>query len=369
MLSARSVRASGWLLPALLGGFLAFGSTPSVAHAQKKPAKAAAGKASKNAAPAANADKAEEAKRADARKNYAEGEAKLAVGDYAGAFKAYKAANELIPASAALYKMGVCVDKQNKPTEAVTAYEAFLGSNPPEKMQDKVSEVRARVAELKKKIGPPAVKVTSDPAGANVAVDGVAQVGVTPVDVKLAPGHHKIRVTTSGYTGVTKEVDVEAGVPKTVDVILPKEEAVAAAPLPTSTAPAPVEAPPQPPTETQPEHRSNVVAYVLLGVAGAGAVVGSVFGIQALGDKSDFNNKPADHTNEKADSVEKNALISDMAFGAALTLGVTGVVLLLSNSSSSSSSTPQAKSAPQQAFGVVPVVSLDRAGAAATIRF
>jgi hypothetical protein len=373
MLSARSARRIGWLFPALLGGFLAFGSTAEVAHAQKKPAKVSAkvsaGKSSKTAAkPAAPAvSAAEEQKRTDAKKFYTDGEAKLAGGDYAGALKAYKGANDLIPASVTLYKMAFCLDKQNKTSEALAAYESFLGSNPPEKVQDKVIESRGRVADLKKRIGPPVVLVMSEPLGASVTIDGVAQVGVTPMDVKLAPGTHKIRVSTPGYAGVTKEINVEAGVPKTVDVSLPKAEAVATAVTPTPVSPtaAPGDMPSQMPAEPTSEKRSNVVGYALLGVAGAGVVVGSVFGIQALGDKSDFNG--GEKTNAKADSVEKNALIADMAFGAALTLGVTGIVLLVSNSGSSS--TGQTQSAPRQALQVVPVVSLDRAGAAATIRF
>jgi hypothetical protein len=187
------------------------------------------------------------------------------------------------------------------------------------------------------------------------------------MDVKLAPGPHKIRVATSGYAGVTKEVTVEAGVPKTVDVTLPKEQAVATAvtPKPVSETAATGEMPSTMTAEPAAERRSNVVGYALLGVAGAGLVVGSVFGIQALGDKSDFNG--GQKTTDKADSAEKNALIADMAFGAALTLGITGAVLLISNSSGSA--TGQERSAPRQALQVVPVVSFGRAGAAATIRF
>jgi hypothetical protein len=71
-----------------------------------------------------------------------------------------------------------------------------------------------------------------------------------------------------------------------------------------------------------------VPAYVTLGLAGAGAVVGTVFGVMALGSKSKFNETP---TVENADATDRNALISDMSFAVALTFGVTGAVLLLSN--------------------------------------
>ena len=68
-------------------------------------------------------------------------------------------------------------------------------------------------------------------------------------------------------------------------------------------------------------------AYVTLGIAAGGAVVGTIFGVKALSAKSDFDNNP---TTEHADDTERNALIADMAFGVALTLGVTGIVLLTS---------------------------------------
>ena len=68
-----------------------------------------------------------------------------------------------------------------------------------------------------------------------------------------------------------------------------------------------------------------VPAYVTLGIAGAGAVVGTIFGLQALSSKSDFDDNP---TRDAADDTERNALIADMAFGVAITLGVTGIVLL-----------------------------------------
>lgn len=71
-----------------------------------------------------------------------------------------------------------------------------------------------------------------------------------------------------------------------------------------------------------------VPAYVTLGIAGAAAVVGTVFGVKALGSKSDFDKTP---TTKLADDTERSALIADMAFGVAITLGVTGIVLLTSD--------------------------------------
>jgi hypothetical protein len=105
-----------------------------------------------------------------------------------------------------------------------------------------------------------------------------------------------------------------------------------------------------------------VPAYVTLGLAGAGIAVGTVFGVMALNDKSDFDDNP---TTDKADEVERNALISDMAFGVALTLGITGVVLL-----TSSDDEPEAKqTASKDKLVVAPFVTPKAGGAAARWTF
>ncbi|KYF64444.1 hypothetical protein BE11_31860 [Sorangium cellulosum] len=105
-------------------------------------------------------------------------------------------------------------------------------------------------------------------------------------------------------------------------------------------------------------------AYVTLGLAGAGVVVGTIFGIQALSAKSDFDKDP---TTKTADRVDRNALIADMSFAVALTFGVTGAVLLLSDDTSAETKTA-ASTMKQKAF-VAPFVSPTGGGAAARFTF
>jgi hypothetical protein len=344
------------VLAVFLSSFIAVGSVPWTAFAAPpKPTPAA------KKPPAKPTKPEDDPKRAEARKKYAEGETKFAAGDFEGAYAAYKAANEAVPASQALFKMAVSLEKLDKSSEALTAYQAFLSSNPPPAMEPKVAEAKARVDELKKKI-PVVVKVTSEPPGASVYIDGVVQMGTTPLELKAPPGHHKLRVTSPGFDPYEKEVELEAGAAAmTIDALLQKNVPVAdIAPPP----PPPTEPQPARPPDLPPEKRSNVAAYVVLGVAGAGAIVGSIFGVKALQEKKDFDD--GEKTTEKADSVEKNALIADMALGAALTLGVTGTVLLLTNTGGDNTA---AARAPRSAFTFTPVVTPQRAGAFATVRF
>jgi hypothetical protein len=320
------------------------------------PAKAPAGK--KGPGKPVKTDKNDDPKRAEARKNYAEAEAKFQSGDFDAAYGLYKAANDAVPAPQTLYKMALCLDKQDKAADALAAYNTFLAASPPASMEAKVTESQARVTDLRKK-APAIVKVNSDPPGASVSLDGVAQMGTAPLDVKVTPGTHKVRVTMPGYDAFEKELTVEPGAADMkVDALLLKS-----VPIPEAPPPVVETKPIEKPVEVAPEKHSNAAAFVVIGVAGAGAVVGGVFGVKALQGKSDFNK--GQKTTEKADQVEKYALIADMALGAAITLGVTGTVLLLT----SGGSDEKPPSSNRSQLQIAPVLSPHQAGAAATLRF
>ena len=334
-------------------------AAPPIALAAQ-PAKPAPAK--KPAKPAAKPD--DDPKRAEARTHYADAEARFQNGDFEGAYTGYKAANDLMMAPQTLYKMAVCLDRLDKTNEAITAYQTFLSSSPPASMDAKVSESQGRITDLKKKL-PAVVKVRSDPPAAAVMLDGAPQTGATPLDVKATAGRHKIRVTSPGYDPYEKDIELEGGSEITVEATLPKSsgEAPAAAAVVAETQPGEKPA-------VEPEQHSNVAAYVVLGLAGAGAVVGTIFGVKALNGKSDYNNTPPENrTSEMADDVERDALIADMALGAAITLGVTGIVLLVSNSGPSTPASKSALRADRTALKVTPVIGPGRGGVAAAFRF
>ena len=355
---ALSGRRTHQAIAILLSTLVALGSAPWTAYAA--PPKPAPVPAKPAPTKKGNPKPGNEPKRAEARKNYADAETKFQAGDYEGAFALYKAANDALPAPQTAYKMAVCLDKLDKTNDAIAAYGAFLSSSPPASMDAKVADAETRITELKKK-APVLVKVKSDPPGATVSIDGVTQMGTAPLDAKVTPGIHKFRVTSPGYDAFEKDVSLEPGAADTtLDAILIKAIAVAEAP----PAPPPEPKPSEKPLEPPPERRSNAAAFVVLGVAGAGAIVGGIFGVKALQGKSDFDN--GQKTTDKADEVEKNALIADMALGAAITLGVTGTVLLLTSGGGDERS---ARAPRRTEFQIAPVLSPWRAGAAATLRF
>jgi hypothetical protein len=182
--------------------------------------------------------------------------------------------------------------------------------------------------ELKKREGeiramPGKVHVNSNPPGAAVLIDDKPQATVTPLDVDLAPGAHTFKFTAQGRLPAQKAADVTFASTQTVSADLdpeppPPPPPVAAAPPP----PPPPPAPPPPP----PEPRSKVPAFVTGGLAIVAAGVGTAFGIVALNDKSNFDKNP---TTQTADDGDTHSLIADMAFGVAITFGVTSAVLFL----------------------------------------
>jgi hypothetical protein len=335
---------------------------PAPATPAKTPAKPAAAAPKAPAQPAAKPAAApmnEKQKKDAARKAYEDGMKKLDAKDYAGALVDFKRADELLPAAAAKHKIGLSYDGLGQVPEAIAAFEAFLAVANPEKQQEQIDQATRRVGELKQTPG--SVRLASDPADASVEIDGQAQMGVTPMDLKLAPGTHKVRVSAPGYQPVEQEIEIKAAQQSPdLTLTLTRQEATPVAPPIATAPPAPVAPAPAPAAE----EKSNLPAYVVLGLAGAGAVVGGIFGVKALGDKSDFDKNP---TTDRADAAERNALIADMAFGVAVTLGVTGTVLLLSGKSS-----PQQKGlAPKQTktMQLTPFVSPHSAGAGAVWRF
>lgn len=378
--STAAVVASGLLA--------ALGAAP--AYAQGKPAKPAAAPAAK--APAKPAKMTEAQKKAAAKKAYKEAEVKFKEGKYAEAGDLFHQADDLVPVPATKYKIAVVRDKLGKVIDAVAGYQIFLDTVSGDakmsaKMSDQIADAKARIDALKKTPGK--VRIGTEPANLPklvFTIDGAqpvpasslpvemvtppAPAGVTPPppyqasDVELPPGHHKLVAKAEGYDPSATEFDLSFAETRDVKVALNQTPPPPPAPVPVAE-PTPPPAPPPPPP---PPPRSNVPAYVTLGLAGAGAIVGTAFGVLALQAKSTFNKTP---TTSNADTTDRDALVSDMSFAVALTFGVTGVVLLLSNDSPQEQKPASAESPKKSAFRgfVTPWASPTGGGAAAFMQF
>ena len=320
----RPFRLASLGLTALLAGALAMThALPAVAQGQPPPAE-------KPAPPTAPAKPGAKDVKEQAKDAYKEGQTKFKAGDFAGALEEFKRADQLYPGAAPKEKIAQSYDKLNKPAEAVAAYKAFIDSDPGEKYAESIAAAKKRITELEGTL--PAkvmLKVTPERAtGVTVKVDGKPVKGT---EFELMAGEHTIVVTAPGHQAVTEVVTIKGGETRELAVALP--------PATTGKKPSPTKPakPKTPAEEPEEESRSNVPAYVTIGIAGAGIILGTVFGVQALMKKNDFDELAdsgtgtAEELTELADEAERAALIADMSFGVALTFGITGAVLLFSN--------------------------------------
>ncbi len=349
----------------LMGAFAAATLLPSEAlAAPKKTAESKAPAADTSASAGSAAPGAPDAKtKKAAREAYGGGEKAYGRGDYAAAFLEFKKAYDLIPTIHAQYWMAMSQSYGPETSDSYDALTAVLAAPDKDKLgDDKIAAANARLEELKKT--PATVDVTSTPPGAEVSVDGAAQPGVTPTTVSIVAGTHKLGVGAQGYEPYAIDFTVKPGEKLQQAAELTKQPEAAPPPPPPPVAAVNTLPPPPPPPKAPP---SKVPAYVTLGVGVAAAAVGTVFGIEALSAKSDFNKNP---TNSGADKAERDALIADMSFGIALTLGITGIVLL----TTSGDSDVAAKAEPTMHLArarlqVAPVLSPTTQGAAARLTF
>jgi hypothetical protein len=297
-----------------------------------------------------------EATREQARVAYGAGQEAYAAGQYAAAAEHFARADQLLPAIQAKYWRAMSLDKQGD----VAAAHAALGVVLADPQKDELgAEKLQALAVRQRELGtvPADLLVTTTPAGAHVQVSGVDVPTPTPLSLRLAPGRHELTISLPGYESQRVPITATPGAQLRPNVTLQPQTASAQsgpiAPLGETGA-----------LDSASTPRSLVPGYVTLGIAGAAAIVGTIFGVRALGDKKDYDKNP---TAKGADDVERNALIADMAFGVTLTLGVTGVVLLLADDVA-----PQtASSASNDSAGLhlQPYVSPKGAGASASLSF
>jgi hypothetical protein len=149
---------------------------------------------------------------------------------------------------------------------------------------------------------------------------------------------------------------------------------MAISPHPPQIAYAPVvtTGPTAPPSDTGPK-KNNTLAYVALGIGGAGLVVGGVTGFLALGKKGDLkgcvDTKCPSSQQDTLDSATSMATVSTVGFAVGFVGVGVGVVLLLTGNSSSSASLGTSKVAQRERLHgvhVEPWVGANSAGVLGT---
>lgn len=212
--------------------------------------------------------------RTRADKIYLEGRAAFDRGDYEKACPAFLAYFEADPSPAALFTLAECEARWGKPARALTHFETFvrISADAP---ASPVQEQRARmayehIAKLSALVGKvlPVVGPGVDGSAA-IRLDG--ELVATPVTypIVVEPGEHVLELSTGSGAHFEKRFTIAAGESRRIEL---------------DGAEAPT--PPPPPPSRERGREIGLPVFAAGGVAGAGILVGSIFGALAWGQRS-----------------------------------------------------------------------------------
>jgi hypothetical protein len=150
-----------------------------------------------------------------ARQHYRRGKRHLDRGRFEEALEEFGQAYALYPHWATSNSMGVCHDRLGRPNDALRLYAQALREGGDEIPEGQREELETRVSALRIQLGirevtTGTIRVATSPAGARVTLDG-ADAGLSPVDLEVSPGSHRIDVAMDGYEPSGMDVAVEVG--------------------------------------------------------------------------------------------------------------------------------------------------------------
>jgi hypothetical protein len=255
----------------------------------------------------------------EAKRAYSAGERAYNARDYKGAIENFQIAQGVLPTPQAGYWLALSLQAAGQVPEAIAAYKTLLYPPWSDRLTpEKLAGAKAALEELNRTPG--TISLSTEPVGATVSVDGEVRPGVSPLRVELQPGVHTLIISMPGYKSMELEFEVPPG--------SKGEQKLALTALPPSP-PTASGAPAVPAARSKrvvvhtagaiSAKPSNIGEYVVFGLAGAGAIVGTIFGIRALGEKSDKS--PAN------DTADRDEAIAGVGFGAAITFGLAGIVM------------------------------------------
>jgi hypothetical protein len=307
-----------------------------------------------------------ETNRATARNLAAEGYAALKIDDFALAEDRFRRADSLVHAptlvvdhARALIGLGRFVEAQERLElvlrEGVADNASLVWKRSLQDAQQLVQLVAPKVGWL--------TITVKGPREPRVAVDGV-QVPVAALGVRRAtdPGSRRISATASDYIPTEVTVSMPEGGERAVTLKLKFHPSSL---IPSALAPQPqLRSQPQPAVlreSHQPSKRSSdTVGYAVLGLGGAGLVVGTVTGIIFLRKHSDLASKCPNTSNCQQqgliDEYNRYGTISGISLGIGLASSVAGLWLLLSNNGDA-----ETHARPKH-VAVIPYVSNDHLG-------
>lgn len=325
-----------------------------------KPAKGEEAAEAKDAAPAELPDpeKMEDPKD-KASAYYKLGKAKHESGDYAAALEYFINAYNAMPNPAVYIPISDSYEKLGNIQEAINYLEKYVDEKPDAgnivAMKEKLQALKAT---------PGKATIISDPPGASITLNGESTDLVTPAQMDLPGGDHAMALSLEGHIMETRAFTVPLGGEVTVEVKLTPtaikvEEAL---PLPEEPIDMNFE------EDDQPKKKSKVGpgVWAMAGVAGAGLVSATVFGLLALSEQASFDDNPSKDKQKKGNAF---AITCDVSWGVAAAAAVTGTILyFVGNKKVEKESAAKAPKGIESAT-IYPIVTADGAGAGVNMSF
>lgn len=272
---------------------------------------------------------------AAARAAYQKGADLYKAGRYREAIAAFEAADRLKPSPALQFNIGQAWEKLGDHEAALAAFARYLRLAPAapnrEAVRKSVGALEARLAATGRQM----LHVTTDPAGAELSVDGVAA-GRSPLDAAYLPGAHTLAATAQGRRSVTRDVVLSLERSLAVELLLepgedPAASPVAASPLAATPPGAPLEATRPDPAPVPVERKSWLGPIIAGGIGVVAAGAGIAMGVQArnaqnalLAGGNDRSQADALQSKAKNDAAAANVLYG-VAGAAVLTGGVLAI--------------------------------------------
>lgn len=144
-------------------------------------------------------------------------------GKYPEALESYKKALAIIELPILVYRIAFCFDQLDRREEALAFYKRFLALEPDASDRGRIETEIARLEKELARTRIARVKITSEPSGAMVTLDG-APIGETPLTHELPPGAHELAFSLDGHVPQRAAIEAKGGEEMTVAIAMPLEQ-------------------------------------------------------------------------------------------------------------------------------------------------
>lgn len=254
--------------------------------------------------------------RAAARRHFERGTRLYQQARYEEAAAAFEEAYRARPNGVIHYNLGQCHEKLGDLEKALASYRAYLREVPKAEDRDTVEQLVANLETRADARRRPQVSISSEPSGARLRLDGAA-VGATPWSGQVEAGSHQLELTHPGHAPLRRALEVRAGEPMQLQLVLTPEVTLTGAPGPVSEV-----------REDQAPRR-RTWTWVAAGAAGVAAAGAVTLGMMARSDSRELLDRRHEQAEAQRlrDSAVSKSRTANVLYAVAGVAGAAGVTL------------------------------------------